>query len=144
MGYNLPEERHPEWENHVENESTQLGVFASFPQMVRRGGMGSCLPCIASISSHRNSGIEAGQALYPSFTCKEVYPRTSGLAPNWQSQDSNVTKAQHAWLQREQSKVDIPVFQAHSICSACQQAQVLLAPGRESPCEKMEGPMIQY
>lgn len=30
MGYSLPEERYPAWENHDKNERTQLDVFASF------------------------------------------------------------------------------------------------------------------
>lgn len=77
--------------------------------------MHSCLPGNTCTSSHRHLGIEAGQAFYPSFTCEEaraykikgVCPRTSGLAPDWQSQDSNVgyvTKAQHTWLPSEHSK----------------------------------------
>lgn len=77
--------------------------------------MHSCLPGTTCTSSHRHSGTEAGQSLYPSFTCVEaraykikgVCPRTSGLAPDWRNQDSNVgyvAKAQHAWLQWEQNK----------------------------------------
>lgn len=90
--------------------------------------------------------LKTGQAFYPSFTCEEarpykikiICPRTSGMAPKWQSQDSNVTSS--ACLAAERPEPGLRVGWASSVSTPYyllqQQAQNHPAPLRPSPCKR--------